>query len=106
MKEVVFDVGHLEMVKEKLRGLLTSEIVPIADMCHGGDTKEKSMEDEGMISIVCSLFTFIDVSFFSTIAACNVGDWVEVECDYSPGVCSEGGTGVVIAKLEGWLFAF
>jgi hypothetical protein len=30
-----------------------------------------------------------------------VGDWVEVSCDYSPGVCSEGGTGVVIAKFEG-----
>ncbi len=33
--------------------------------------------------------------------ACNVGDWVEVACDYSPGVCSEGGTSVVIAKAEG-----
>jgi hypothetical protein len=33
--------------------------------------------------------------------ACNVGDWVEVTCDYSPGVCSEGGTGVVIAKADG-----
>ncbi len=26
---------------------------------------------------------------------------MEVMCDYSPGVCSEGGTGVVIAKDEG-----
>ncbi len=32
---------------------------------------------------------------------CNVGDWVEVTWDYSPGVCSEGGTGVVIALNEG-----
>jgi hypothetical protein len=32
---------------------------------------------------------------------CNVGDWVEVLWDYSPGVCSEGGTGVVIALNEG-----
>jgi hypothetical protein len=31
----------------------------------------------------------------------NVGDWVEVSCDYSPGVCSEGGTGVLIAKSSG-----
>ena len=31
----------------------------------------------------------------------NVGDWVEVSCDYSAGVCSEGGTGVVIAKSSG-----
>ncbi len=33
----------------------------------------------------------------------NVGDWVEVQCDYSPGVCSEGGTGVVISKGDGRL---
>ena len=33
--------------------------------------------------------------------ACTVGDWVQVQCDYSPGICSEGGTGVVIAKGEG-----
>jgi hypothetical protein len=33
--------------------------------------------------------------------ACQVGDWVEVQCDYTPGVCSEGGTGVVVAKMEG-----
>ncbi len=34
----------------------------------------------------------------------NVNDWVDVQCDYSPGVCSEGGTGVVIAKSEGTNF--
>ncbi len=38
---------------------------------------------------------------FALSVAVNVGDWVEVQCDYSPGVCSEGGTGVVIAKTEG-----
>ncbi len=38
---------------------------------------------------------------FALSVAVNVGDWVEVQCDYSPGVCSEGGTGVVIAKMEG-----
>ncbi len=38
---------------------------------------------------------------FWFLVAVNIGDWVEVQCDYSPGVCSEGGTGVVIAKLEG-----
>jgi hypothetical protein len=37
----------------------------------------------------------------NTTATCNVGDWVEVMYDFSPGVCSEGGTGVVIAKHEG-----
>jgi hypothetical protein len=28
---------------------------------------------------------------------------VDVQCDYSPGICSEGGTGVIIAKAEGTL---
>lgn len=32
---------------------------------------------------------------------CNVGDWVEVNSDYSPGHCSEGGTGVIVATSEG-----
>jgi hypothetical protein len=35
------------------------------------------------------------------LVACHVGDWVEVECDYSPGTCSEGGTGVVVATMGG-----
>ncbi len=43
------DVGHLDMVKEKLRGLLRSEIVPVAEMCHHGETNDKSIEDEGTI---------------------------------------------------------
>jgi hypothetical protein len=42
-----------------------------------------------------------DLSPFCFVVAVNVGDWVEVQCDYSPGICSEGGTGVVIAKMEG-----
>ncbi len=37
----------------------------------------------------------------NTTVPCNVGDWEEVMCDYSPGVCSEGATGVVIAKDQG-----
>jgi hypothetical protein len=53
VKEVVFDVGHLDMVKERLRGLIRSEIVPVAEMCHHGETNDKSVEDEGTISIVC-----------------------------------------------------
>jgi hypothetical protein len=37
----------------------------------------------------------------SSLVACHVGDWVEVACDYTPGVCSEGGTGVVVATVGG-----
>jgi hypothetical protein len=72
VKEVVFDVGHLEMVKERLRGLLRSEIVPVAEMCHHGETNEKSMEDEGTISNACRQCTFIDVISMSSLVACNV----------------------------------
>jgi hypothetical protein len=46
------------------------------------------------------LVTLTPQLFYSGVC-CNVGDWVEVKCDYSPGTCSEGGTGVVIAKVEG-----
>ncbi len=42
-------MGHLELVKEKLRVLLRSEIVPVAEMCHHGEANEKSIEDEGKI---------------------------------------------------------
>ncbi len=101
-KEVVFDVGHLEVVKERLRGLLRSEIVPISEMCHGGETQEKSMDEEGTISFLYFLCTYFGKTFHSiSTVTCNVGDWVQVECDYSPGICSEGGTAVVIAKVEG-----
>jgi hypothetical protein len=102
VKEVVFDVGHLELVKERLRGLLRSEIVPISEMCHGGEIQEKSMDEEGIMSCLFFLFTFIDRTFHSSATVtCNVGNWVQVECNYSPGNCSEGETAVVIAKVEG-----
>ncbi len=45
--------------------------------------------------------TFFYEIVCGVVVACTVGDWVQVECDYSPGICSEGGTGVVIAKVEG-----
>ena len=73
MREQIFEVGHKSLVKEKLVALLTSELVPVSLM-HYDDWVE---------------------------VACHVGDWVEVACDYSPGICSEGGTGVVVATIEG-----
>jgi hypothetical protein len=62
-----------------------------------------------MKKVKISLHSFIHIiatltnQFFHSVVCCNVGDWVEVQCDYSPGTCSEGGTGVVIAKVEGKL---
>jgi hypothetical protein len=70
-------------------------------MAHEGDNHYRSIEDEGKYFFVLffnHLFANIPRAY---VVACNVGDWVQVECDYSPGIFSEGGTGVVIAKNEG-----
>ncbi len=60
------------------------------------------------VNLSLSLFVkcLFDAHFFTFTVACNIGDWVQVECDYSPGICSEGGTGVVIAKNEGKLVEY
>ncbi len=47
MKEQVFDVGHLDAVKAKLKLLLISEITPIVDMSHTVVASEQTMESEG-----------------------------------------------------------
>jgi hypothetical protein len=48
VKEQVFDVGHLEAVKIRLKALLTSELTPISDMCHASSTAERPIEQQGM----------------------------------------------------------
>jgi hypothetical protein len=68
----------------------------------------RSMEEEG-VSFCLTITTirkcmFMYILYSLCVVSCNVGDWVDVECDYSPGVCSEGGTGVVIAKIDGKCF--
>ena len=47
VKEQIFDVSHLDKVKEKLKSLLAGEIVPISEMVHDTEPKEASVEDEG-----------------------------------------------------------
>jgi hypothetical protein len=47
VREQIFDVGHHDRVKEKLRLLLTSEMVPITEMHHDGIVLTKTIEDEG-----------------------------------------------------------
>jgi hypothetical protein len=47
VREQIFDVGHQDAVKEKLRLLLTSEMVPITEMHHDGITLAQTIEDEG-----------------------------------------------------------
>ena len=54
VKEQVFDVGHLEAVKIKLRALLTSEITPILHMSHTVISSEQTMESEGLIFVINS----------------------------------------------------
>jgi hypothetical protein len=99
VKEQIFDVSHQGLVKTHLQALLSSEIVSISDMCHDDVTKDTSAEEEGIVSLFHMQFQK-NLQSFETVR-CNVGDCVEVLWDYSPGVCSEGGTGVVIALNEG-----
>ena len=109
-------MGHNVVVKEHLKALLTSELTTISDMSHNEVAQHASVDDEGF---VISFFTYTILSpiqhvipypyvnylhlIFELIALvrCTVGDWVEVRWDYTPGNCSEGGTGVVIALTEG-----
>ena len=100
-KQIICDVGHQANIKAKLKELLLSEVVPISEMAHEGAILDRSIEDQGSSIIVLFVKRLFDNQIFSYIVACNIGDWVQVECDYSPGICSEGGTGVVIAKNEG-----
>ncbi len=44
---MIFDVGHHALVKEKLRALLASEMVPVCEMQHEGILAAKTMDEEG-----------------------------------------------------------
>jgi hypothetical protein len=65
VREVIFDVGHHEAVKIKLRALLQSEIVPVSEMQHDSILAAKNIEDEGDLIItkrshdMLSHFTFM-----------------------------------------------
>ncbi len=108
MKEQIFDVSHQGRVQDKLKELLTSELVPIALMQHEPVEQQTSMEEEGQlyayVQIVC--YQYCSKVQFLFIVQCHVGDWVEVLFDYSPGVCSEGGTAVVVAMCTGTITKF
>jgi hypothetical protein len=100
-KQIICDLGHQANIKAKLKEFLLSEVVPISEMAHEGAILNRSIEEQGS-SIICLFFKRVLANILlSNLVACNVGDWVQVESDYSPGICSEGGTGVVIAKDEG-----
>jgi hypothetical protein len=51
-KQIISDVGHQVKIKEKLRELLTSELVPMIDMTHAGSCTERSIEEQGSC-LVC-----------------------------------------------------
>ncbi len=44
---MIFDVGHHALVKEKLRALLASEMVPVCEMQHDGICAAKTIYEEG-----------------------------------------------------------
>ena len=47
MRDHIFDVGHHDAVKLKLRELLTSEMVIVSEMHHEGVTVDRTIEEEG-----------------------------------------------------------
>ncbi len=96
-----FGWAHLKAVKFRLKLVLTSEITPISEMSHDGDTSARTLGDEGRKCHNCTYWLhWLDVVSYMSVSG-NVGDWIEVTCDYSSGMCSEGGTDVVIAKCVG-----
>ncbi len=59
VKEQIFNVSHHEHVKEKLKALLTSELVTISEMQHEKFQPERSMEEEGhVVSVLSTLCAF------------------------------------------------
>jgi hypothetical protein len=71
----VFDVGHLQAVKAKLKALLTSEITLICEMSHTGETTDQTMESEGMLLLpVCTFHIPIhDIICSQSIAMLETG---------------------------------
>jgi hypothetical protein len=49
VKDQIFNVSHHGRVKEKLKELLTSEIVSISEMQHETFQAVRSMEEEGHV---------------------------------------------------------
>ncbi len=57
VKEQVFDVGHLEAVKMRLKALLNSELTIISEMSHENAPKERTFEEQGHMSQrLCTFF--------------------------------------------------
>jgi hypothetical protein len=54
VREHIFDVGHHDAVKVKLKELLTSEMVLVSEMHHEGVVVGRTIDDEGRIKAVNS----------------------------------------------------
>ena len=64
-KEQVFDVGHLEAVKIKLKALLTSEMTPVSEMTHASAPKDRSVEEEGsLVFIMIAQLLYVASNFY------------------------------------------
>ncbi len=50
MRDHIFDVGHHDAVKMKLRELLTSEMVLVSEMHHEGVAVTRTIDDEGKLN--------------------------------------------------------
>jgi hypothetical protein len=65
VKEQVFDVGHLEAVKLRLKALLISELLtPISEIVHASAPTVRSLDEEG----VCLALRFSLSSFLHSLS--------------------------------------
>jgi hypothetical protein len=73
VKNTIVDVAHREILDIMNCAHLTKSVAPAAKMVH--------LLKPNMLSLM------------GTIHAIKVGDWVEVQYEYAPGTCSDGGIG-------------
>ncbi len=76
MKGTVLNVAHRELLELKNTEHLTKSVVETGEMIH----PLKPTMDQ----------------LLRTDHALKVGDWVEVNCEYAPGTCSDGGVGEIM----------
>jgi hypothetical protein len=80
VKGTILDIAHRELLDELLMKHLALSVEPAENMVH---CLKPTMQE-----------------LMGTIHEIKVGDWVEVQYDYAPGTCSDGGVGTIMAIDE------
>jgi hypothetical protein len=76
VKDTILNIAHRELLEQKNIEHLTKSVVETVEMIHA---LKPTMEE-----------------LLRTDHAMKVGDWVEVLCEYAPGMCSDGGVGEIV----------